>query len=289
MAAHEGGTAAAGTLHVCAVPIGNLEDASPRLRRILGEVDVIACEDTRSTGKLLGLLDVERAPGARLLAHHGHNEQAGARGIVALLQQGLDVALVSDAGTPAVNDPGVALVAAAARAGIEVVAVPGPSAVAAAVSLAGIAAEGFRFTGFLPRSAEQLRSLVRLHAQDLLVAFDAPTRVASSLAVVAEVQPERGAVLCRELTKLHEVCRRGTARELAERAREETLRGELVLVLAPMPAVTSDGPDAAHLALVTGMVADGMRLATAARLVAEVLGAPRKALYDAALAARDCD
>lgn len=278
---------AAGRLFVCAVPIGNLEDASPRLKRILGEVDAIACEDTRSTGKLLQLLGVERAEGSRLLAHHEHNERAGAKGIVALLEAGSDVALVSDAGTPAINDPGVALVRAATAAGIEVLVVPGPSAVAAAMSLAGFAAEGFRFVGFLPRGTVQIGELAMRHSGDLLVAFEAPTRIAESLAAIAESQPQRRVVLCRELTKLHEQVLRGSAADLAAQLASEPVRGELVLVLAPMSVEAIDGPDPGHLELVAGMVEQGMRLTSAARLVAETLGVPRKALYDAALAQRD--
>ena len=141
-------------MFVCAVPIGNLEDASPRLRRVLGEVDAIACEDTRTTGRLLELLKVSPRP--RLLAHHDHNERASAAGVVALLLEGRDVALVSDAGTPSVSDPGTELVQAAHDAGVTVAVVAGPSAVAAAVSVAGVRGEGYRFVGFLPRSEGDL-------------------------------------------------------------------------------------------------------------------------------------
>jgi 16S rRNA (cytidine1402-2'-O)-methyltransferase len=272
-----------GTLHVCAVPIGNLEDASPRLRRVLGEVDVIACEDTRTTGKLLELLGVKRR--GRMLAHHEHNARASAPGLVALLEGGEDVALVSDAGTPAVSDPGTELVAAARAAGINVVAVPGPSAVASAVSIAGISGDGYRFVGFLPRPERELTTLLARHAGDVLVAFEAPRRLQRTLEAIDATQPERRVVACRELTKRHEEVVDGTASELRAHFTAE-VRGELVLVLAPVPTVMA-AADPRALALVQAMVEAGVRLKDATRVVAEQLGASARELYDAANAARD--
>jgi 16S rRNA (cytidine1402-2'-O)-methyltransferase len=248
-----------GTLYVCAVPIGNLEDASPRLRRVLGEVDVIACEDTRTTGRLLELLGVERREGARLLAHHDHNAQASAAGLVALLEAGESVALVSDAGTPAVSDPGVELVASARAAGVRVEAVAGPSAVAAAVSVAGVGgATGYRFVGFLPRGAKELEALVVAGAAEILVAFEAPRRLQRTLEVLAEAQPERQVVVCRELTKLHEEVVGGTPRELRAHFVDE-VRGELVLVFAPVVGAGDVVADPRALALVQAMVEAGVR------------------------------
>jgi 16S rRNA (cytidine1402-2'-O)-methyltransferase len=279
---------ALGTLYVCAVPIGNLEDASPRLRRVLGEVDVVACEDTRTTGRLLELLGVERRAGARMLAHHEHNARASAPGIVALLAAGSDVALVSDAGTPAVSDPGVELVAAARAAGARVEAVAGPSAVAAAVSVAGVAGSGYRFVGFLPRSSKDLAALLASAASDVLVAFEAPRRLQQTLDVLAATLPDRRVVVCRELTKLHEEVVEGTAGELRAHF-DDDVRGELVLVLAPVVGAATVAADPRALALVEAMVDGGVRLKAATRIVAEHLGGSARELYDAAHVSRDRD
>ena len=274
---------ASGVLHVCAVPIGNLDDASPRLRRVLAEVDVIACEDTRTTRRLLDLLGVSPVP--RLLAHHAHNEHAGAAGIVPLLEVGSHVALVSDAGTPAVNDPGVALVAAAHAAGIEVVAVPGPSAVSAAVSIAGFLADGYHFAGFLPRGAADLVTLVRTRAQELVVAFEGPSRIVASLAAIAEAQPEREVAVCRELTKRHEQVVRGAATDVAQRVADGELRGEFVVVLAPLVQEAADVV-AGALDFALELEAEGVRLKRACSIAAERIGGSSRALYAAALEVR---
>lgn len=272
-----------GTLHVCAVPIGNLDDASPRLRRVLAEVDVIACEDTRSTRKLLDLLGV--TTDARLLAHHAHNEHAGAAGLLPMLVEGRSIALVSDAGTPAINDPGVALVAAAHDAGVEVVAVPGPSAVSAAVSIAGFAGEGYHFAGFLPRQPGELRSLLLARAHELLVAFEGPSRIVASLALVADVQPTRAVAVCRELTKRFEQVLRGRADEVLEQVAGGEVRGEFVVVLAPV-ADEEEAAPAAALAFALELEAEGVRLKRACSIAASHLGGSSSALYEAARVAR---
>jgi len=269
----------AGTLYVCAVPIGNLGDASPRLREVLAGVDAIACEDTRTTGRLLELLEVRPKP--RLLAHHEHNERASADGIVALLRDGVSVAVVSDAGTPAVSDPGAALVDAVLEAGLPVQAVAGPSAVAAAVSVAGMTGAQYRFVGFLPRTEAELQSLVRTHAHEMLVAFESPNRIARSVARIADAQPDRRIAVCRELTKLHEQVLRGPAVQVAEQIAEEPVRGEVVLVLDALDVVAS--PDAAPgaVALAVELVGEGLRARAAARIAAEHLGGSSRAIYDA--------
>lgn len=267
----------AGTLHVCAVPIGNLADASPRLREVLGGVDVIACEDTRSTARLLELLGVRGRP--RLLAHHGHNERASSDGILALLLDGQDVALVSDAGTPSVSDPGAPLVRAAHEAGVRVVGVAGPSAVATAVSVAGAVGDGFRFVGFLPRGGAALEALLEATQSDVVVAFESPRRVRASLERLAACQPGRAVTACRELTKLHEQVVRGTAREVLE-ALDEAVRGELVLVLDALPAGT-ERHDRDALALARDLVAAGLRSKDASRIAARHLGGSSRALYEA--------
>ncbi|MCW2960732.1 MAG: hypothetical protein JWM90_1119 [Thermoleophilia bacterium] len=276
-----------GTLYVCAVPIGNLEDASPRLRRVLGEVDVIACEDTRNTGRLLQLLEVSPTP--RLLAHHEHNEKASSEGIVALLLAGSNVAVVSDAGTPGVRDPGVALVDRALGSGIKVEAVAGPSAVTAALSLAGITADGFQFIGFFPRTGAELAKVATAGAHELLVAFESPNRVVKTLRALAEVQPSRYVVVTRELTKRHEEVLRGSAAGVAEIfAAREQVKGEFVILLAPIVQL---GPaaDPRALELVGVLVEEGVRLKDATRIAAEFLGGSARDLYDAANAARDAE
>jgi 16S rRNA (cytidine1402-2'-O)-methyltransferase len=282
-----GDEGATGTLFVCAVPIGNLEDASPRLKDVLGRADAIACEDTRTTRKLLGLLEIDTD--ARLLAHHEHNERGGAAGIVALLQQGSDVALVSDAGTPAVSDPGVPLVDAAHAAGIDVVAVPGPSAVAAAVSIAGFAGSGFRFVGFLPRASAQLEEQLRRHADDVVVAFTSPRRLLADLDVVDGVQPDRRLAVCRELTKRYEQVVRGTAAEVRAAFGDEDVRGEIVLVLDVIAHAASglDEVDDDAVALVETLVAEGVRTKRACAIVGELRDVSTRALFDVVNAARD--
>lgn len=277
-----------GELLVCAVPIGNLADATPRLRETLASVDVIACEDTRTTRRLLELLDVVPAP--RLLAHHDHNERDSAAGIVAMLRDGARVALVSDAGTPAVSDPGTELVAAAHAASIPVRLVPGASAASGAVSVSGAAtaaAGGYRFVGFLPRAAAALTELVDRHAGDVLVAFESPHRLARSLEAIATQQPQRMVTVCRELTKLHEQVTRGTVETLAATF-ADGVKGEVVLVLDRVEQVSaSDADEATQLALVQDMVAEGVGLKRATRIVADRLGGSARTLYAAALAERE--
>ncbi|MBC7461552.1 MAG: 16S rRNA (cytidine(1402)-2'-O)-methyltransferase, partial [Thermoleophilia bacterium] len=198
---------------------------------------------------------------------------------------GQSIALVSDAGTPAVNDPGVALVAAAHEAGIEVVAVPGPSAVSAAVSIAGFSGAGYHFAGFLPRGGGDLRALLADRSHELLVAFEGPSRIVASLAVVADCQPTRHVAVCRELTKLHEEVVRGTAIDVLAHLTDGETRGEFVVVLAPLELLSDDAP-ATSLAFALELEAEGVRLKRACSIAADRLGGTSNALYDAALAAR---
>jgi 16S rRNA (cytidine1402-2'-O)-methyltransferase len=205
---------------VIGTPIGNLEDTTARALRVLGEVGAIAAEDTRIT--------------ARLLARHGIRKPliSGLPRVLAALDEH-DVALVSDAGTPTVSDPGQALVAAAWSAGHTVVPIPGPSAVTAALSVAGYGGPGFTFLGYLPRKPGEIRRLLATLTDDPrpAVAFDSPYRVAKSLALIAEVLPERQLTVARELTKLHEQVLRGTASDVLS-AIGERARGEFTLVIS---------------------------------------------------------
>src|SRR6266545_195181 len=190
-----------GRLYVVATPIGNLEDVTLRALRVLGEVRIVAAEDTRTAGILLSHHGIK----ARLVSYTDHNKARRIPELLDHLNQG-DLALVSDAGTPAISDPGVDLVAAAREAGHEVVAVPGASAVVAALSIAGLPTTGFRFAGFLPRTAGDLQRLLQeqVRRPETLVAFESPRRLRRTLEVLSAVLPERRIAVCRELTKLHE-------------------------------------------------------------------------------------
>lgn len=215
-------------LYVVATPIGNLEDVSPRAARILGEVSAIAAEDTRVTSRLLARHGIRKP----LISYRAPVERRGLPRVLEALDQG-DVALVSDAGTPAVSDPGQTLVNAAWAAGHTVVPVPGPSSVVAAFSVAGYGGPGFTFLGYLPRKPGDLRRLMEtLHADERpAIAFESPFRIKKSLALIAKVLPDRSLTVTRELTKLHEEVLRGTAAQVAA-ALGDRARGEFTLVIA---------------------------------------------------------
>lgn len=268
---------------LAATPIGNLGDASPRLRETLEAATVIAAEDTRHTAQLLRLLGIENRPA--LLALHDHNEHEKAAALVERAARE-DVVLVSDAGMPTVSDPGFRVVQLAAERGVEVSAIPGPSAVITALAVAGLPTDRFAFEGFLPRKAgERSRSLSALAAERrTLVFFEAPTRLAASLAdLAAAFGPGRPAAVCRELTKLHEEVRRGSLAELADWA-AEGVRGEIVVVVGGAPEVAVSAE--AALAEVQQRVVEGERLKDATRAVAEATGLSARELYAAALEAR---
>lgn len=272
-----------GMILLAATPIGNLGDASLRLRETFETATVIAAEDTRHTAQLLRLLGIENRP--ELVALHDHNEHERAASLVERAASE-DVVLVSDAGMPTVSDPGFRVVQLAAERGIEVSAVPGPSAVITALAVAGLPTDRFAFEGFLPRkSGERSRALGQLAAERrTLVFFEAPTRVAATLRDLAGAFGEgRPAAVCRELTKLHEEVRRGSLGELAAWA-DSGVRGEVVLVVGGAPQVDAS-PDAA-LEEVQQRVAEGERLKDATRAVAEATGLSARELYAAALAAR---
>jgi 16S rRNA (cytidine1402-2'-O)-methyltransferase len=219
-----------GTLFVVATPIGNLGDLSPRARETLAAADVVACEDTRHTGRLLARLGLDK----RLLSLHEHNEARRIPGLIAALESGESVALVSDAGTPLLSDPGFLLVREAAARGLDVRAVPGPSAALAALAVSGLPPYPFTFAGFVPRKAGKRRSFLASLAalRHTCVVFESPHRVLATLEAAAAELGDRPLVLCRELTKLHEETLRGTAAELAaELAARDSIKGEIVLVL----------------------------------------------------------
>jgi 16S rRNA (cytidine1402-2'-O)-methyltransferase len=262
-----------GRLVVCPTPIGNLEDVTLRVLSALRDADVIACEDTRRTGVLLERYNVD----GKLVSYHEHNERARTEELVARMRDGAVVALVSDAGMPLVSDPGLVLVRACVAAGLGVEVLPGPSAALSALVASGLAADRWRFVGFLPRKRGELETT--LSAPETIVAFESPRRLAATLEVLAEMDPARELAVCRELTKLHEEVVRGTAGELAARYRTETPRGEIVLVLGPASRVEVDlaGP----LEAVARLVEAGARRRVAASVVAELTGTSANALYRA--------
>jgi 16S rRNA (cytidine1402-2'-O)-methyltransferase len=264
-----------GRLFVCPTPIGNLEDVTLRVLSALRDADVIACEDTRRTRVLLDRYGVK----AKLVSYHEHNERSRATELVDLMRGGAVVALVSDAGMPLVSDPGFVLVQACVVAGLAVEVLPGPSAAIAALVASALPAETWRFAGFLPRKAGELRAAFA--APETLVAFESPKRVGASLAALAELDPDRPVALCRELTKLHEEVVRGTAAELADRYAEEEPRGEVVLVVGGAPQPPPGEVPADALDALKRLVAAGARSRDAAGVVADLTGASKNALYRA--------
>jgi 16S rRNA (cytidine1402-2'-O)-methyltransferase len=261
-----------GRLVVCPTPIGNLEDVSPRVLAALGRADVVACEDTRHTKVLLDRHGIR----ANLLSFHEHNERARAEELVARMRAGAVVALVSDAGTPLVSDPGFALVRAAIAAGLELEVLPGPSAVLTALVASGLPVDRWRFVGFLPRARRELESLLA-DTPETLVAFESPRRLAATLALLAAREPGRPVAVCRELTKLHEEVRRGTASELAAHYRQSPPRGEVVLVCGAAPPGRVSR-DAAREAL-SDLVEAGAKARPAAAAVAKLTGLAANELY----------
>ncbi len=276
----------AGVLYIVATPIGNLGDITLRALEVLRSVSVVAAEDTRLTRRLWA----RHAIGTPLLSYHAHSGPARLEGLLARLQAGEDVALVTDAGTPLVSDPGEGLVARWAVGGGAVVPIPGPSAVLAALVASGIPAPRWSFEGFLPRKGRERRErLARIAADERAsVLFEAAGRTAGTLRdLAAACGGDRPAALCRELTKRHEEVRRGSLAELVEDADGRPVRGEVTLVVAGrgplVEAVASDADRGIDLAAarrrVAALVAGGLRRSEAARQVASETGLPRRELF----------
>ncbi len=268
-----------GTLHVVATPLGNLGDLSPRAAELLRTVPVVAAEDTRRTRTLLAHLGAS----PRLISYHAHSDERRIEALLEILREGRDVAMVSDAGTPLVSDPGAELVRAVRAAGIAVVPIPGPSAVAVALSAAGLPADRYLFIGFVPRKgAERRRLLARAAAEEwTTVFFEAPGRLAALLSDLAEVAgPDREAVVARELTKIHEEFAVGSLAELAARYGLADPRGEITLLLRgtgqpPEPPDRSE--EAGELA--ASLLAAGHSRKETVRMVVESLGVARNEAY----------
>jgi 16S rRNA (cytidine1402-2'-O)-methyltransferase len=272
---------AGGTLYLVATPIGNLEDLTRRAARVLTQADIIACEDTRHTRPLLAHIGAR----ARLVSLHEHNERARIPQMLELLRAGKAVALVSDAGTPVISDPGSALVAAAAREGFRVEVVPGPSAVTAAVALADFPAGRFAFVGFLPRQAgERRRLLEALAALPLaLVVFEAPHRIRRTLEDLTALVGARRVVLARELTKVHEEVLRGTPEEVLARLHDRP-RGEITLVVEGAPerarvAGTQGAGREPPERFLERLLTQGLSRRDAARAAAVAYGMPARQAY----------
>ena len=262
----------AGRLVLCPTPIGNLGDVTLRVLDVLRDADVVACEDTRHTSRLLAHHAVRAKS---LVSYHEHNESSRARELVSRLSSGAVVALVSDAGMPSVSDPGYVVVRAALDAGLRVEVLPGPSAPVVAVVASGLPADRWRFVGFLPRRAADLRAA--FGAPETLVAFESPRRLAATLAAVAELDPARPVAVCRELTKVHEEVVRGDAATVAAHFASAPPRGEIVLVIGAAAQSTFD-LTAAVTALAT-LVEAGAKPRPAAKVVAELTGVPANTLY----------
>jgi 16S rRNA (cytidine1402-2'-O)-methyltransferase len=275
--------AGSGRLDVIASPIGNVADLSPRARAALAEADLVAAEDTRRTGILLAAIGVSRP----LLSLHEYNEEARVAELIARLGAGAVIALVSDAGTPLISDPGFALVRAAAAAGVEVRPIPGPSAVTAALSVAGLPTDRFAFEGFLPaRAGERRNALERLAGEArTLVFFEAPHRIVGALGDMARIfGGARRALLGRELTKTHETLYRGTLAELVALAAGEPnlARGEITLVVEGAPAAAEQG-DLALLHKALALLLPELPPARAAAIAGQLAGVTRARAYALAL------
>lgn len=275
----------AGRLDVVATPIGNLADLSPRARDSLAAADLVAVEDTRRTGALLSALGLQKP----MVSLHTHNERTRGDELLERLQAGAVIALVSDAGTPLLSDPGFDLVRRAAAAGIVVRSIPGPTAIAAALSVAAIPAERFCFEGFLPaRSGERRSRLGDLSRESrAMVFFEAPHRIAETLADMALILGvERAAVVTRELTKVYESVYRGTLAELAQQAAREAdwQRGEITLVVAGAPESDAAAvADAIEIDRVVAAALAYLPASKAAALAANLTGCSRDIAYEAAV------
>ena len=275
-----------GTLILVATPIGNLEDVTSRALRALKEADILAVEDTRRTRKLLSRYEISK----KMTSYYEHNEERRIPGLLNALQEGKDVALVSDAGSPGISDPGYRLVKKAVEHGIPVTAVPGPSALILALSLSGLPTDRFTFYGFLPRGREQQRRLLEEASRipHTLLFFESPHRVVKSLEQMLHVLGDRQTALCRELTKRFEQILRGSLSELVEKTREKEPRGEYCIVVAGREVIETsieDREEALCLALEDVQRAEGEPLKGAARKAAIKYGLSRREVYQEALRA----
>jgi 16S rRNA (cytidine1402-2'-O)-methyltransferase len=283
-------------LYVCPTPIGNLGDLTLRVLDVLAAVELVACEDTRHTGRLLAHLGIE----TRLLSYQEHNERERLGLLLPLLREGRDVALVTDAGMPGISDPGFVLVRACRDEGLPVTVLPGPSSVETALVASGLPSDRFTFVGFLPRERSRLVSFVESAGAGggSVVAFESPRRLPTTLRLLAQRWPDRETAVCRELTKLHEEVVRGPASQVQAQVGEH-VRGEVVLVLAPVAdraagalgrgaaeegeGGPADARDVALRATLAALLSAGCPTKEAARVVSALSGLPSRRVYAVAL------
>ncbi len=279
-----------GTLYIVATPIGNLEDITLRALRVLKEVELIAAEDTRHSRKLLSHFGISRP----LTSYFDHNKEIKGNYLLEKLAEGASVALISDAGTPCISDPGYQLVRDAVAAGVRVVPIPGPSAAITALAASGLPTDRFAFEGFLPNRQGKRRDRLSLLRDErgVLIFYESPNRLVAALEDMTEILGEREAVVARELTKIYEEFVRGPLSRVAEKFRGEKVRGEVVILVAP--AAEQGGNEGVSVsALLHGLLATGdISLKDAVKRVALETGQPRGEVYDEALrvkAALKCD
>lgn len=265
-----------GTLVVCPTPIGNLDDITIRVRDALVSADFIACEDTRRTGSLLEKLGIRPAP--PLVSIHEGNEAVRAKELGGRVERGEVVALVSDAGMPAISDPGFRLIRRCIERSLDVVVLPGPSVVPVALVASGLPTDRWRFEGFLPKRSGEMERVLR--SAETVVAFESPRRVGDSLAALAAIAPDRPAAVCRELTKMHEEVARGSLAELARRFRGD-VKGEIVLVIGPAASEDHDRDVGFAVDALRHLVQSGARPRAAASVVAALTGTRANDLYRA--------
>ncbi len=270
-----------GELIVCPTPIGNLDDVSPRVRDALVAADWIACEDTRRTGGLLDKLGIRPAP--PLVSNHEGNEAARALELAQRIERGERVALVSDAGMPAISDPGYRLIRRCIERALEVTVLPGPSVIPVALVVSGLPTDRWRFEGFLPKRSGEMERVLR--SAETVVAFESPRRIGDSLAALAAIAPDRPVAVCRELTKMHEEISRGSLAELARRFRVD-VKGEIVLVIGPAADEDHDRDVGFAVDALRHLVQSGARPRAAASVVAALTGTRANDLYRA-LTGRD--
>lgn len=274
-----------GMLYIVATPLGNLEDLSPRAVRLLKEVDLIACEDTRHTRKLLNHFDIHTP----MTSYHEHNEETRSRELVELLEEGKRIALVSDAGTPLVSDPGYRLVRSCREQGISVFTIPGPAAAVAALSISGLPTDRFFFAGFLPRRSgaqkAELKEMAGYRAS--IVFYVSPHGLQTTLTNIREILGNRQAFLVREMTKIHETAYTGTLEEIAAAIEAEPPRGEYTLVVEGQRQREPQGPRPDVVSYVFGLMhRHGLTQKEAIKRAAQDLGLPRREVYDEVVSQR---
>jgi 16S rRNA (cytidine1402-2'-O)-methyltransferase len=270
-----------GTLYILATPIGNLEDMTFRAVRILREVDLIAAEDTRHTRKLLTHFGISKP----LTSYFDHNKSIKGTVILEKLKNGISIALVSDAGTPCISDPGYQLVRDAVSAGVSVVPVPGACAAVAALSVSGLPTDSFVFEGFLPNREGKRREKLALLKDEkrLLVLYEAPTRLMATLADIAEIFGDRDVVVAREITKIYEELLRGRASTVLAALQGRQLKGEIVLLVAPSAEALPVCEETVADLLQHYLFSEGISVRDAVRMVARETGVPKGKVYDQAL------